>query len=376
MKHKLAKLLILPVALLLCISSLTAASGWTPEKAKKLRLNMVAQAKTYLGTPYVTGGTTSKGMDCSGFIVRVIQDTTGKSFPRTVAEMYSKCQVIKDNEKEAGDLIFFKTVGFRVSHVGMYIGKGQFIHSASDGSRTGVIISSLDEKYWKEHYHSVGRFVPSGLSKVSMNLDSDSENSDPDIFALFEENSFLAQLPDLDDSTAEKGVSAGSSRKFMESVGFDISASLTTSLMTRSDIMLNARGFDSAVTALFDTGKVKPGVGLGFRYDARTHVFQIPITATVSTSDFLRFYIGPVISMGKAVVPGSTDACKASFFPGIIGLSLQTPSILKGKTGLHFIADTNYIVYNKIDGSALSLLDSFITGFTINTGIRVTLPRA
>ena len=122
------------------------------------RIAFINNALNYLGTPYRYGGRSSKGMDCSGFVYRNGADVLKLQMPRrsdTIAE-YSKR--ITDEEIQPGDLLFFNTAG-SISHVGIYIGAGKFIHSASDGPHTGVIISTIQEPYWKKTYRFAGSIM-------------------------------------------------------------------------------------------------------------------------------------------------------------------------------------------------------------------------
>lgn len=108
---------------------------------------LIEKAKKYMGVPYRWGGTSPKGFDCSGFIYYVFEKSQDVVLPRTAADLYSKVG-LKTSEPEPGDLVFFKN-GKRVSHVGIYIGDNQFIHSATS---RGVSISSMDNSYWKPKY--------------------------------------------------------------------------------------------------------------------------------------------------------------------------------------------------------------------------------
>jgi probable lipoprotein NlpC len=131
---------------------------------------LIDYALKFLGTPYKNRGTTRSGMDCSGFLFTVVRDSQHISFPRTAANMFSACESIKEGILEPGDLVFFRTAGKRITHVGLYIGSGNFIHSASDGPKTGVIISSLSESYWNKHYAGAGRFLPSEIVEEELQL--------------------------------------------------------------------------------------------------------------------------------------------------------------------------------------------------------------
>ncbi|MBA7622689.1 hypothetical protein ES703_30068 [subsurface metagenome] len=132
---------------LLLILGFSAAEGATKEDL--LRSKIVQQAYNFLDTPYRYGGTERTGMDCSGLVYRVFRDAAGKSLPRQVGSLYTSGEKV-GGSLLPGDLVFFNTTGEVPSHVGIYIGRERFIHAASEGPNTGVIISSLTEKYYKE----------------------------------------------------------------------------------------------------------------------------------------------------------------------------------------------------------------------------------
>lgn len=108
--------------------------------------DIISTAKKYLGVPYVWGGSTPNGFDCSGFIQYVFKQH-GISLPRTVSQMWNYGKSV--SSLQVGDLVFFNTSGSGVSHAGIYMGNNQFIHA---GSSTGVTISSLNNSYWKPRY--------------------------------------------------------------------------------------------------------------------------------------------------------------------------------------------------------------------------------
>lgn len=134
-----------------------ANTGQNPAISK--RNSFVNEAFKYLGSPYKHGGVSKSGFDCSGLVYRAALDSLNIKLPRSVKEMTKEVQRIPDSSIRPGDLLFFVTVGNRISHTAIYIGNGKFIHSASAGSKTGVIISSLSEKYWKKCYAFAGRIL-------------------------------------------------------------------------------------------------------------------------------------------------------------------------------------------------------------------------
>lgn len=112
-------------------------------------------AKKYLGTPYVYGGKTPSGFDCSGLASYVFK-RHGVDIPRT---SYSQAKVgrpVRKRNLRAGDLVFFKTNGgSRVSHVGIYLGKDKFIHAPGRGRK--VVVASLKNTYFKKTYSGARR---------------------------------------------------------------------------------------------------------------------------------------------------------------------------------------------------------------------------
>ena len=118
--------------------------------------DLVANAHLLLGTPYRFGGNRpATGFDCSGF-VQYAHATVGIRLPRTSRQQYQASRPVKKQNLRPGDLVFFRINKKRsISHVGIYIGKGKFIHSPSSGKR--VSIARLDNPYWQRHYDSAGR---------------------------------------------------------------------------------------------------------------------------------------------------------------------------------------------------------------------------
>lgn len=122
-----------------------------------MRDQIIEIAKQYLGIRYVPGGQSEKGFDCSGF-VSYVYSKLGIKIPRSSASQCAAGAKVTKDGTEVGDLVFFLTRGKSViSHVGIYIGDNKFIHSASSGK--GVIISSLNEPYWKARFSRAATFL-------------------------------------------------------------------------------------------------------------------------------------------------------------------------------------------------------------------------
>ena len=110
-----------------------------------------------VGTPYHWGGTTPEsGFDCSGLVVYVFLDVAGLSLPRTVQEIGAlDTPAVNRDALLPGDLIFFDTEGRHLSHIGIYVGAGRFVHAPNEGGT--VRLDRLDNRYWDAHYASAKR---------------------------------------------------------------------------------------------------------------------------------------------------------------------------------------------------------------------------
>jgi cell wall-associated NlpC family hydrolase len=104
----------------------------------------------------------STGFDCSGFVRYVFLHSIGLDLPTNSASQFLAGLKVKRNEMKTGDLVFFRTRGKAISHVGIYIDNGQFIHSPSAGKT--VRVDSLNEAYWAKHF--VGAKRPEGIATI------------------------------------------------------------------------------------------------------------------------------------------------------------------------------------------------------------------
>lgn len=124
--------------------------------------NLLADfAMTLRDIRYRRGGSEpSTGFDCSGFVRYVYKHALGKDLPQNSASQYQTGTQIARNEMKTGDLVFFRIKGKRISHVGIYLGEGRFIHAPSTGKR--ISVSELNEGYWAKRF--VGAKRPNVLS--------------------------------------------------------------------------------------------------------------------------------------------------------------------------------------------------------------------
>lgn len=126
------------------------------DKKSKSDKKLIKEAEKWLGTKYKYGGHTLDGTDCSGFVMEVYLAVYNFKLPRTSKDQQQFCKSIKKSQLRIGDLVFFATGKSKnkVSHVGLYIGDGTFIHASSS---KGVVKSQLSQSYYQRTYHSSGR---------------------------------------------------------------------------------------------------------------------------------------------------------------------------------------------------------------------------
>lgn len=146
------------VSFVLATSLFTGTADASSVNANQL----VTSAKSVMGVKYRSGGTTTAGFDCSGFITYIFKNQ-GITLPRTSSGMYTTGSSVSKANLQIGDLVFFNTSGKGVSHVGVYIGSGKFAHSASS---KGVSIASInDPYYWGERYIGAKRVAAVTVAK-------------------------------------------------------------------------------------------------------------------------------------------------------------------------------------------------------------------
>jgi len=148
------------VFLLLLAFSVASCGSFRKGSKMKPSDGVVYYAKGYLGTPYALGGNTKRGIDCSGLIYNAYRQQ-GVKIPRTVDALRKKGKRISIDRARKGDLVFFRTSRKRkLTHAGIVVdtkrGVPQFIHASSS---QGVIISTLDNTYWKKKYAQTRRLL-------------------------------------------------------------------------------------------------------------------------------------------------------------------------------------------------------------------------
>jgi murein DD-endopeptidase / murein LD-carboxypeptidase len=135
-----------------------AGEDW--QRALGLSKKELRESKLYsfigewYGAPYKYGGCYKSGVDCSCFASLLSEKVYNRTLPRSAAEMFSESEKIRLEEAKQGDLVFFRISGKQVSHVGVYLGGGHFVHSSTS---RGVVVNSLDEAYYRKYFFCAGR---------------------------------------------------------------------------------------------------------------------------------------------------------------------------------------------------------------------------
>ena len=311
------------------------------------RLRVLAAAEKYEHTPYRYGGLDQRGVDCSGLVYLSFHDALGVSIPRNTWGLYSWVEKISINDARPGDLVFFKTTGGgNVSHVGIFVGNGRFIHAASDGPVTGVIYSHLEERYWARTFVGTGRVLP-----------------EADV------GGYIGNKKEA--KTKRKALEKKESNLL---VGFAIAPTWNT-FYADSSVLRGAAG-------QFRVGvKVKPfgqpmlfGMELRPEWDGALGVFRVPLTLSWGINDKFRIFAGPALSFGDAALTISGESrpyTGGTSWLGAVGITVA-PFALK-------IAGSSLATYGEIawqsyfsDTRDKNLGADFAAGFRFSTGLRYT----
>ena len=133
------------------------ASPLPPPLLDPLRTQVIFTAMQMVGVPYLWGGSTPAGFDCSG-LVQYAYSNAGLQVPRTAAAQFAAATPLTLEDAVAGDLLFFDDHS-RTSHVAIYLGEGRFVHAPNGGNQ--VSLDDLSTSYWRTHFSGAGRIIQS-----------------------------------------------------------------------------------------------------------------------------------------------------------------------------------------------------------------------
>ncbi len=118
---------------------------------------MISYALSLSDTPYRRSGTSKRtGFDCSGFVSHVFHQALGVKLPHSARDIWSEGEKVDIARLAPGDLVFYNTMRRKLSHVGIYIGNGRFVHSASRG---GVRVDNINAAYWQPRWNGARRIA-------------------------------------------------------------------------------------------------------------------------------------------------------------------------------------------------------------------------
>ncbi|HID69064.1 MAG TPA: cell wall hydrolase [Desulfobacterales bacterium] len=135
------------------VKAIKSGSAVDLRDSSSVKSKLLKQYGEWRKTPYRMGGMSKRGVDCSGFVYITFRSQLGFTIPRTTDSQVKIGRKVARNNLRVGDLVFFQTSLF-YNHVGIYLGDSKFLHASTS---KGVIISSLNEKYWRKCYWTARR---------------------------------------------------------------------------------------------------------------------------------------------------------------------------------------------------------------------------
>jgi murein DD-endopeptidase / murein LD-carboxypeptidase len=137
-----------------CVNDFYAGYCLKPDSAMSPYLYY--QVYDWIGTRYKYSGSSKKGIDCSGFVSEMYRNTYCIALNGSSGSIYTQVKPIEKAELKEGDILFFKIRKKQISHVGVYLGNNKFAHASV---HSGVIVSDLNEEYYKKYFFKGGRFL-------------------------------------------------------------------------------------------------------------------------------------------------------------------------------------------------------------------------
>ena len=329
-------------------NSFAPSAGTSPGEA---RLRVLAAAQKYEHTPYRYGGLDKRGLDCSGLVYLSFYDALGVTVPRNTQGLYSWVEKITMDNANPGDLVFFKTTGNgNISHVGIFVGNGRFIHAASEGPVTGVIYSSLDERYWSRTYAGTGRVLPEA---------------------------------DAGGYTGDKNAAKGktSAKKQQEAgkilIGFAAAPTWNT-YFADGNVLRGAAGQIRLGVVVHPFGQqMILGVEARPEWDMALGVFRLPFTLSWGISDKFRIFAGPALSFGDAALNVSGESRRYRGGTNWIGAAGITVAPFSFKVAGNDLSPYGELAWQSYysSSSERNLSADIAAGIRFSTGLRYTWRR-
>ena len=322
--------------------------------AAEARLKLLAAAESCLGTPYRYAGIDRKGLDCSGLVYLSFREALKFTIPRTSEGIYNWAEKIATEDLQPGDLVFFVTDGQNVSHLGIYAGEGRFIHSASEGPRTGVMYSTMDEAYWKRTYKGAGRALPWDAAAAQAMASARPGNK--------------AAGP-----AAYSGSGGGAKTSVWADSGFFVGFGAA---FTFGGFIQGApsvfRGFSAMAAAGYKWTKYRADLELRPELDRALGVFRLPFVVSFGT-DIFQVFFGPAYTFGEpslSLSGGERHYSGGDAWRWELGLSGAFPPIRISRGALSFYGELAWQPYHWEDEESFSFKPDMTANFRFSVGLR------
>ena len=343
-------------------------------EAQVAREKFVAKVNRQIDKSYVKGAAGPESFDSSGLIC-FAASAIGIKLPQDVKAIYNDAKIIPNERKEMGDIVFFKSKNGSISIAGVFLGGDSFIAaiSSADGGEDCVAVYSLADDEWRSKYMAVGQFLPSGREQPVKNEEEEKAESKATVKSNEQQKDKAKQ--ESKSKNKEKAKSAKKSGGFSsDDLIFDFTAFFDWSLLSPRQFVFRFRGVDALLGVNYAGWTLEPGLGVAFRYNYGLDTLQIPVTVSIKLNDYIKVYAGPVFTLNDVILIDTDKEIKGSIFPGVAGISFITPPFTLGDFEIKGVQDVSYTIYNNLDGSTLSFMESLAAGFVMYTGVRVSFP--
>ncbi|MDR0315683.1 MAG: C40 family peptidase [Treponema sp.] len=351
--------------------ALAPRSSASPEEKtaayREARFKVLTVAGSYEKTPYRYGGLDNRGLDCSGLVYVSFREALGVTVPRSVGSLYSWVEKIQIEKAQPGDLLFFKTTNTgNISHVGIYVGGGRFIHAASDGPVTGVMYSGLDENYWSRTYAGAGRVLP----EADINTPQVSGGREPGSIG-GAGGTDAGSYPGRSEPP-NSGNAAAKNSSFNLNLGIALAPTWNGFLQRETIIRGIAGQFRLGTTTQIFDQPLQLGLELRPEWDGALGVFRVPLTLSVGKDSIFRVFAGPVLSFGDASLSVAGQDRHYSGGTSWLGAAGITFSPFSVKIARGHLAPYGELAWQSYfsDESEINLGADFAAGFRFSTGLR------
>lgn len=356
---KLFKKSVLVLLIAVFSTGLLFASNIMRGNGRELREKFLNMAMAQMGKPYKYGSRGPNSFDCSGFIYYSAKESLDLYLPTNSREQYTYCDKIKDSERQAGDLVFFKDkASGPVTHVGIYLDDLTFLSAASSGPRTGITISKFSEPYWSRTYFAAGRFLPSLSS---------SGNSAPSAPAA------PSAAPEEDEEEEFSGSSSRiiEGKNSMPAFKMSLSGSVVGKSFSRYGVDLTdlyVEGSAGVNYCFFGVGRI--GVDAGVLYDLKTKQYAIPVRLNFGITDYFNVYAGRNFAFGDG------DKITAENILEYAGVRVAFKSLTNNRYPIQPYVDVRCSLAPVFaDGTTNSdLLGDLLTSASVFMGLRFMMP--